>query len=333
MVAVRWALVISASAILVACGGGGGGDSTASSLTQGTGSTPLATGGTGAGSGTTSTGSGTATGTGTSSGAATPPTGTGTGATGNSGSGTDGGTGASPGTTTPPPTTTPPSAAFAAAAAEAPPDGASISGVLRINIAGSGIGNVELLPPTGYAPLYMRGTVEGDGSSAFVDFNTALFPNGPIQVRIAAFNQAPGAGGSEITAMSVRTWNINNGGFAATLVAAPPNNAFLGSDACCGLNSFNFIVTGEGMRNVELVSANNEAIRYGTFTVAADGRSANLDWNYYTFRYGTYDLKIVAWDVPAGQAGNKIEVMAPRHYLVHLPLGCQAEGTCGGTAP
>ena len=116
-------------------------------------------------------------------------------------------------------------------------------------------------------------------------------------------------------------------------MAAPPDNAFLGSDACCGLNSFQFIVAGNSIRNVELVSSRDESIIYGRFAVSEDGRSALLDWNYYTYRYGVYDLKIVAWDVAPGGVGNRIEVMPARHYLVHLPLGCQAEGTCGGIAP
>ncbi len=86
------------------------------------------------------------------------------------------------------------------------------------------------------------------------------------------------------------------------------------------------------MENVELVSANDESILYGRFTISPDKTRATLDWRYRNWPYGSWNLKIVAYDVAPGQAGRRIDVAA-RQYTVHLPLGCQAEGTCGMPAP
>lgn len=81
------------------------------------------------------------------------------------------------------------------------------------------------------------------------------------------------------------------------------------------------------------MSARDPSILYGRFSVSSDGTQALLDWDFYANTYGTYLVRVLAWDVPPGQAGRQIEVMAPRTYYVHLPLGCQGEGTCGGIAP
>jgi len=114
------------------------------------------------------------------------------------------------------------------------------------------------------------------------------------------------------------------------LITAPPEGAFLGIDYS---DPARFQVSGTGLRNVELVSAHNPSIIYGRFTISNDGTQALLGWDFYANSYGSYLVRILAWDVPPGQAGRQIEVMAPRNYSVHLPLGCQGEGTCGGTAP
>lgn len=118
--------------------------------------------------------------------------------------------------------------------------------------------------------------------------------------------------------------------FAAQLIEGPPDNAFLGWDAYA--NSATFVVAGAGMENVELVSANDERILYGRFTISPDKTRATLDWRFRNWPYGSWNLRIIAWDVPPGQAGQRIEV-ATRRFIIHLPLGCQAEGTCGMPAP
>jgi hypothetical protein len=307
--------------VLAACGGGGSSDDDPSPAQQGS--------NTGEKNGNDNTGSGTP----NSSGDSTPLSGSSGGSTPPStGSGSSGGNPGSP--------TTPTTGSFAATVTQAPENGATISGTVRILVEGSGIRNVELLPATGYAPLAARGTVTGDNVGAYIDFDTTVLPDGPITLRVAAFNAGPGGGGSEITAMAARTWTIQNSAapaFSAHLVSAPPADAFFGFDPYG--NSAPFEVSGTGLENVELVSANDASVIYGRFTISPDKTRASLNWNFYTEgmvnnrMYGEYNVRIVAWNVPPGQSGRSAEVMAPRRYIVHLPLGCQGEGTCGGMAP
>jgi hypothetical protein len=184
----------------------------------------------------------------------------------------------------------------------------------------------------------------GDKKGAYIDFNTTVLPDGPIYVRVAAFNAPPGQSGSEITAMAGRTWTIENSAapaFSAQLVSAPETTSetfWLGSQPGGGIISptVRFEVSGNGLGNVELVSANDPAVVYGRFTITPDGTRASLDWDYRFYNgwsYGVFEVRVVAWDAPAGQPGQSIEVMAPRTYHQKLPLGCQAEGRCGGAAP
>ena len=249
-------------------------------------------------------------------------------------SGSSGGTppsGDSGGNTGSPPTTTPPASPFAATVTQAPADGATISGTVRILVSGSGIRNVELLPATGYQPLIARGVVNGDNKGAYIDLDTTFIPDGPVTYRVAAFNALPSQGGSEITAMRARTWTVKNStapAFAAQLVSAPPE-----VPPASGKPQ-NFVVSGTNLGNVELVSAKDETIVYGRFTISADKTRATLPWNYRATydnkSYDTYQLRILAWDVPPGESGKKIEVMAPRTYRGLYNPGCQ---TCGGEAP
>src|SRR5690606_29375329 len=109
---------------------------------------------------------------------------------------------------TPPPAEDP--VAFAASVVQAPADGATIRGPIRLRVEGSGIRNVELLPAEGYAPLIARGVVTGDGIGAYIDRDSTVLEDGELTVRIAAFNARPGEGGSEITAMPPRTWIVEN---------------------------------------------------------------------------------------------------------------------------
>ena len=118
--------------------------------------------------------------------------------------------------------------------------------------------------------------------------------------------------------------------FAARLTDAPADGTFLGFEPY--LNSATFAVEGALLGNVELVSALDERVIYGRFTISPDQTRATLDWRYRDHPYGSYALRIIAWDAPPGQAGQRIDV-ASRNYTVHLPLGCQAEGTCGMPAP
>lgn len=97
-----------------------------------------------------------------------------------------------------------------------------------------------------------------------------------------------------------------------------------------------FEVSGAGLGNVELVSAKDMSIIYGRFTISPDKSHDTLDWDYRAynrFSYGVYEARVLAWDVPLGESGQMIEVMASRTYYQKLPLWCQGAGLCGGTAP
>lgn len=128
--------------------------------------------------------------------------------------------------------------------------------------------------------------------------------------------------------------------FTAQLIAAPPappTGSFLGEQvADDGTVTYSdtvyFEVRGTGLRNVELVSANDTSIKYGTFTISADGTRAILNWDYQlgdeNGAYTAYDLRVLAWNVPAGQAGESIEVMAPRRYFRRPSPGMCAVSGC-----
>ena len=316
--------IATVCSLLIACGGGGGSPSTSNSSGTSASSQPAASTATSAPpSSTSGSPSSNATNSGVTSG--------GNGSIDSGNASTSSGSGVTPDSQA---SSGPDNGAFAAAVTQAPSDGAIINGTVRILVEGSNIGNVELLPGSGYAPLIARGVVTGDKLGAYIDLDTTVMPDGPITLRVAAFNMPPGQGGSEITAMPPRTWTIRNDltpSFSAQLLSAPPDGTFLGFSPYS--NSAHFEVGGKGLENVELVSAKDESIIYGRFTISPDKTRAILDWRFYNWSYGSYNLRVVAWDAPPGQPGRKIEVMAPRYYTVHLPLGCQAERTCGGAAP
>jgi hypothetical protein len=112
------------------------------------------------------------------------------------------------------------------------------------------------------------------------------------------------------------------------LVTAPtaPGYEFSGTP-------LNFAVSGTGLQNVELVSANDSSIIYGRFTVSFDGTSATLTTAFGP--YSSYNVRILAWDAPPGQAGRVIEVMPPTFYTVRHNLGCASvpNSLCTRPAP
>jgi hypothetical protein len=111
---------------------------------------------------------------------------------------------------------------FVAAVSLAPDDGATISGVVRLAIAGDNIANAELLPPVGYEPKYAIFRQEMPTRFLDVDWDTTKLPNGPISVRISAFDHPAGdPRAQEIVAMQVRTWIIQNQPKLITLADLP----------------------------------------------------------------------------------------------------------------
>lgn len=117
--------------------------------------------------------------------------------------------------------------------------------------------------------------------------------------------------------------------FSASLASAPPPSFYPPPGI-----AMDFVVTGNQLGNVELVSANDPTIIYGRFTLSPDKTSATLSFTPDRMAsYSSYNLRILAWDMPAGRGGRMIEVMPARTFYIHLPLGCYLNPGCGGIAP
>lgn len=100
---------------------------------------------------------------------------------------------------------------FTAQVSIAPKEEATLNGIVRLAIEGSNIRNAELLPATGYIPKYGQFTVTSDGTRAVLDFDTTTLPDGPVTMRISAFDQRVGdSAAKEIIAMPPRNWTIQN---------------------------------------------------------------------------------------------------------------------------
>ncbi|MGE5623299.1 MAG: hypothetical protein ACM3WS_09110, partial [Bacillota bacterium] len=216
--------------MLGGCGGGGGdtvviplqSPANASGANGAPGGTSGAAGAPGTGNGTNGTNNGASADTsgapavppasgsgGTTGGASTPPASSG-------GSGTPAGTGSADGSSGTAGSAsggaTPPAAApVVISAVSAPADGTTLSGNVFLRIEGTNIQNAELLPADSYTPRLGEFVVAADRKSASLLFNTTTIPNGPLHVRISAFNLPPGsAGASEVVAMPARTWHFAN---------------------------------------------------------------------------------------------------------------------------
>lgn len=101
--------------------------------------------------------------------------------------------------------------AFSANVTEAPADGATLTGTVALEIRGSGIANAELLMDSGYEPVLERFTVSADKTVARLNVDTRTIPNGPIRLRISAFDAPAGSTeASEIIAMPARSWTFDN---------------------------------------------------------------------------------------------------------------------------
>lgn len=221
---------------------------------------------------------------------------------------------------------------------------------LHVEVRGVGLENVELLPATGYTPKFGTATISADKTKANILVDVSTLPKNPSSnlstFRVSAFNKPAGdPTAQEIVVMPPRQFDIRSGSstppsdptapaFTAQLVAAPPTGRFLGEQENTYSDTVYFEVSGTELRNVELVSANNTSIKYGTFTISADGTRATLNWDYQlgdeNGAYAAYDLRVLAWNVSAGQAGESVEVMAPRRYFRRVSPGMCAVSGCVG---
>lgn len=198
----------------------------------------------------------------------------------------------------------------------APADGATLSGIVRLEISGYHIRNVQLLPPQGYSPVYGRfNNVWGygfEGENGFLDLDTTKLPNGPIQLRIVAFDYT--RDNQEVVLMSPRTWNISNSGtpsqLSASLAAAPANGAIINGTR-------RLEVRGTGLANVELLPPTGYSPKLGVFNVSADRTYAWLDLDTRSLPDGAHNVRISAFNVMAGQPGaREVVVMRSRQWNV-----------------
>jgi hypothetical protein len=209
-----------------------------------------------------------------------------------------------------------PNAPFFASASMAPADGATLGGILRIEVHGNEMQNVELLPASGYLPRLGVFNITGDKTLAWLDVDTTALPNGPLGVRVSAFNVAAGqAGGTEIVAMSARTWNINNAAprpttFTAAATAAPANGAVVSGTIHLELH-------GTGISSAELLPASGYSPRFGMFNVSPDRTMAWLDFDTRSVPDGATGVRVSAYNVTEGQPGaSEIVAMPARQWTV-----------------
>jgi len=214
-----------------------------------------------------------------------------------------------------------PHAPFFASVSMAPANGSALSGIVRIEVRGNEMANVELLPANGYLPRLGVFNISGDKTLAWLDLDTTKLSNGPLDVRVSAFNVPAGQpNATEIIAMSARTWNINNASqassdFAASLTSAPADGATVS-----GIHRLE--VRGTGIANAELLPATGYAPKLGTFNVSPDRTTAWLNFDSRSLPDGVRDVRISVYNVTEGQPGaSEIVAMPARRWNLSNGLG------------
>lgn len=213
----------------------------------------------------------------------------------------------------------PPTAAFSANLVTAPPDGALISSVVHLEVQGSGIENVELVPANGYTPIYGVFQINEAKTRAWLDLDPSSMPAGALNARIVAWNvKARASGGAEIVAMPGRTWTFQRAQpapvFVAAVSQAPPS----------GTTVTGFVtleVRGSGMQNVELLPANSYTPRLGVFQVFNNGTLARLEFDTRLVPNGLFRARISAFNAQPGTPGAQEIVAMPSRdwFLRNLP--------------
>lgn len=177
------------------------------------------------------------------------------------------------------------------------------------------------MPGRGYTPRYGVFNITGDRTVAWLDLDTTRLPNGPVSMRVSAFNLPAGQPGAvEIVAMPARTWNINNAaplppGFAASVTSAPANGAVIS-----GITRLE--IRGSGIANAELLPATGYTPRLATFNVSPDRTMAWVNLDTRTLPDGMRDVRISAYNVMQGQAGASEAIAMPaRRWTVSNGTG------------
>lgn len=218
---------------------------------------------------------------------------------------------------------------FNAQVTAAPANGASLTGNVRLEVTGTNLQNVELLPANGYTPRLGVFNISADKTFAWLDLNSRLVSGLAAGVRISAFNAPAGQPATEIVAMPARIWNISNppsptGGFTAVVdETAPTDNVNVQ-----GITRIT--VRGNRMANVELLPASGYLPRLGVFNVAPDGSSAWLDFDSRSLPDGLRSVRVSAFSSLPGQPGAFEEVaMQPRRW--HFSNGATSAFTVTST--
>ena len=228
----------------------------------------------------------------------------------------------------PVPNTTATATDFTARVTAAPAGGTSLTGRVRLEVGGSNLQNVELLPATGYTPRLGVFNISDNRTIAWLDLDTRLLSTPTATVRISAFNAPAGQPASEIVAMSPRTWNISNppspiGGFTALVETAPADNAIVQGRT-------RITVRGNRMANVELLPASGYLPRLGVFNVSPDGTTASLDYDSRSLPDGLRSVRVSAFSRLPGQPGaSEVVAMPPRRW--HYQNGATSSFTVTST--
>lgn len=220
-----------------------------------------------------------------------------------------------------------PTAPFFANVSMAPANGAALNGIVRLEVQGNEMAGVALLPASGDLPRLGVFNISGDQTRAWLDLDTTALPNGPLHVRISAFNVAAGQpGATEIIAMPARTWDIGNAGsrprtFTATLTTAPADGA-----PVSGITRLE--VHGSAIANAELLPASGYEPKLGVFNVSADRTVAWLNFDSRTLPDGVSNVRISAFNVTQGQPdATEIIAMPPRQWRLNNGLPFTASVT------
>ena len=218
-----------------------------------------------------------------------------------------------------------PYAPFFAKTWVAPPESATVKGIVRIEVRGNLMKNVELLPASGSGPRLGVFNITGDQTLAWMDLDTTQLPNGPLKVHVSAFDVAAGQSGArEIVAMPERTWNINNATVPVSTLTAAVKSAPTEGTTVSGI--VHLEIQGSGIVNAELLPASGYTPRLGVFNVSADRTRAWLDFDTRSLPDGVRDVRVSAYNVTAGQPRSReVIAMPPRQWNV-------ANGKAG-TAP
>lgn len=217
---------------------------------------------------------------------------------------------------------------FTAQVSAAPASGTTVSGKVRLEVTGTNLQNVELLPAEGYLPRLGVFNISDNHTFAWLDFDSRLLPGGSAAVRISAFDAPAGQPADEIVAMPARTWTASN--------PPPPTGGMVGRpDAAPGDNSIvqgttRISIVGNRMENVELLPAEGYLPRLGVFNIAADGSTAWLDFDSRSVPDGLQSVRVSIFSRPPGQPGaSEYVAMQPRRW--HFQNGASPDFTVTST--